>query len=201
MIQQIKKKGPAIFAISLFTLIAVVLLLLFLFFRKGFSFALLALLPISELRGAIPLGVLSYKWEIWAVYPSAVFLNALVAPLLFIFLDYIHPLLYRWSLYRKLFDRFIAKARVKLEKKVNQYGLWGIMLFIGIPLPITGAYTGIAGAWILGLDRKKSMIAALGGVMLSGLIVSAVVLTLASPNVSQGLKHFLEIFIKDSPKV
>jgi uncharacterized membrane protein len=48
------------------------------------------------------------------------------------------------------------------------------MLFVGIPLPITGAWTGTLGAWVLGLDKKRSMLAASGGVVMSATIVSLI---------------------------
>ena len=51
------------------------------------------------------------------------------------------------------------------------------MLFVAIPLPITGAWTGTIGAWVLGLDRKKSILFILLGVLISGIIVSTVIYT------------------------
>jgi uncharacterized membrane protein len=56
------------------------------------------------------------------------------------------------------------------------YGLWGVLLFVGIPLPITGAWTGTLGAWVLGLNRKKSMLAVSGGVLMSATIVSLILI-------------------------
>jgi uncharacterized membrane protein len=61
---------------------------------------------------------------------------------------------------------------MKLGPKIETYGTWGIMIFVGIPLPITGAWTGTLGAWVLGLDRKHSMLAASAGVIMSATIVS-----------------------------
>ena len=63
---------------------------------------------------------------------------------------------------------------MKLGPKIRKYGMWGILLFVGIPLPITGAWTGTLGAWVLGLDRKRSMLAASGGVAMSATIVSLI---------------------------
>jgi uncharacterized membrane protein len=63
---------------------------------------------------------------------------------------------------------------MKLGPKIRKFGLWGIMVFVGIPLPITGAWTGTLGAWVLGLDRKRSMLAASGGVVMSATIVSLI---------------------------
>ena len=63
-----------------------------------------------------------------------------------------------------------------MTRKVEIFGFWGVAVFVGIPLPVTGAWTGTLGAWILGLSRRKTLLAILIGVAISGLIVSAVVL-------------------------
>ncbi len=137
--------------------------------------AFLSLLPISELRGAIPYA-LTNDIPVYIVWPVCVLLNALVAPLVYIFLDYFHKLFNRWSWYSRIFDHFIEKARHKLHEKVEKYGYWGVTLFVAVPLPITGAYTGTLGAWVLGLDRKKTMLSVLTGVIISGTIVTLIVL-------------------------
>ena len=64
-----------------------------------------------------------------------------------------------------------------MSDKVGKYGLLGLMLFVAIPLPITGAWTGTIGAWVMGLDRKKSILFILLGVLVAGIVVSAVVAT------------------------
>ncbi len=168
------KQNKFILTLITFSAIIVTLILLFFFYRSGFIFALLSFLPISELRGSIPVAVFSSGWPILVAYLLAILLNWLVSPLVFLFLDYLHPLFYKWNFYKMIFDRFIAGARRKMAAKVDKYGMLGIMIFIGIPFPITGAYTGTAGAWILGLNRKKTMLAALGGVIISGFIVSTI---------------------------
>lgn len=84
-----------------------------------------------------------------------------------------------------------------MHNKVEKYGMLGIMIFIGIPLPITGVYTGTAGAWILGLNRKKTILAALGGVVMSGLIVSIIVLLIQYGLLSEESKNILNFFIKN----
>jgi uncharacterized membrane protein len=135
----------------------------------------LSLLPISELRGAIPYAYFNGV-PLAAAYGAAVIANALVAPLVFLFLDTLHLLFYRIGIYRSIFERTVSRARRKLEPKVARFGYIGVMLFIAVPLPITGAYTGTLGAWILGLNRRKTILAAVGGVVISGLIISAILL-------------------------
>ncbi|HUX12722.1 MAG TPA: small multi-drug export protein [Spirochaetia bacterium] len=134
---------------------------------------LLALLPISELRGAIPYALANgIPVVVSFLYCTA--LNALVAPIVYLFLSTIHRLLYRIAGYRRLFDRIIERARSKMQEKVERYGYVGVMLFVAIPLPVTGAYTGTLGAWILGLDRRKTFLAVAAGVCIAGVIVTTV---------------------------
>ena len=116
---------------------------------------LLSLLPISELRGAIPYAI-SQGIPFYIAWPVCVALNALVAPLVYLFLATFHKIFYKWTFYARLFDKIIENARHKLHDKVEKYGYLGVTLFVAIPLPITGAYTGTLGAWILGLSRKKN---------------------------------------------
>ncbi|GAB1481192.1 small multi-drug export protein [Treponema sp.] len=148
--------------------------------------AFLAFLPISELRGAIPFAIArGMDWR-WA-YLYAVSLNALVAPACWIFLSTFHKLFLRMAWYQHFFDRFVENARIKVHVGVEKWGWLGIALFVAIPLPITGAWTGTLGSWTLGLSRKKTMLAVIVGVCISGLIVVSVV--------TLGVKT-LELFIK-----
>lgn len=136
--------------------------------------ALLSLLPISELRGAIPFAVAN-GMPLGAAFAFCVTCNAMAGPLAFLFLDSIHKLLYRWGAYHRFFDRFVERARAKVHASVAKYGYWGLMVFVAIPFPLTGAWTGVLGGWILGIERKKTIIAVAAGVLIAGIIVSAVV--------------------------
>jgi uncharacterized membrane protein len=137
--------------------------------------ALLSFLPISELRGGIPFAVARGIPWYWA-YPFSAGLNALVAPCCWIFLSTLHKLFLRMSWYKNLFDRFVERARLKLHAKVERWGWLGIALFVAIPLPITGAWTGTLGAWVLGLGKRKTFAAVILGVIIAGAIVTAVVI-------------------------
>jgi uncharacterized membrane protein len=148
--------------------------------------AFLAFLPISELRGAIPFAVargMDWKWA----YLYAVSLNALVAPACWIFLSTFHKLFLRMEWYRTFFGRFVERARGKVHEQVEKWGWVGIAAFVAIPLPVTGAWTGTLGAWILGLGKRKTMAAVILGVAGAGAIVTAVVVL--------GVKA-LDLFVK-----
>lgn len=151
--------------------------------------ALLALAPISELRGAIPYAFIQGAPLLQAAVMGAA-INALVGPIAFTFLETLHLLLYRHlAWYVSLFDRFVERTRRKVEHKVERYGYWGIFLFVAVPLPFTGAWTGTLGAWLLGLDKKRSLLAVFGGVALSAIIVTAII-ALGFGEHSIFIKHF-----------
>lgn len=133
----------------------------------------LAFLPISELRGAIPFALAhGAPWP--AAYLVAVSVNALVAPAVWIFLSTFHRLFLRMAWYRSFFDRFVERARAKVHAGVEKWGWLGIALFVAVPLPITGAYTGTLGAWVLGLSKRRTLPAVVVGVLISGAVVTAV---------------------------
>jgi len=145
-----------------------------------------SLLPISELRGGIPVG-LSSGLPLSVVFPIAVLSNILVFPVFYLFLTFIHELLMKLNLYRRYFDFFLERTRRKIGPKVEKYGYLGLALFVAIPLPVTGAYTGTLGAWFFKMKKRKSFSAVILGVMIAGIIVSIVSVF--------GI-HMFDIFIK-----
>lgn len=137
---------------------------------------LLGIVPVSELRGAIPYAYFNGV-PLWLAAVIGILSNALVPFIGFLFLGTLHKLLDKWGAYHRLFEKTVAKARTKVGEKVRKYGLWGLMVFVAIPLPITGAWTGTVGAWVLGLDRKKSILSIMLGILISGTIVTTVIFT------------------------
>ncbi|UCD21671.1 MAG: small multi-drug export protein [Chloroflexota bacterium] len=124
--------------------------------------------PISELRGGIPLGILQYGIDPLFIFFIAIIANALIFfPVFFALRLFYDKLLYRIP----LFDKYLDNLRKRGEPKVEKYGFWGLILFVAIPLPITGAYTGTILAWLLGMDWKKAFPSVGMGVVVAGAIV------------------------------
>ena len=134
---------------------------------------ILSLLPISELRGAIPYALYN-KVGVIPAFLLCVGFNSLVSPILYLFVSTLHRLLSRWKWYSRAFDRIIERARRKVREPVEKYGYWGLAVFVAIPLPLTGAWTGAIGAWVLGMDAKKSILAITAGVAAAGIVVTIV---------------------------
>ena len=137
---------------------------------------LLGIIPISELRGAIPYAYF-HDVPLWLSAIIGMLSNMLVPLIAFLFLGTLHKLLDKIKAYHAFFEKTVARTQAKISDKVNKYGLLGLMLFVAIPLPVTGAWTGALGAWVLGLDKKKSTLFIILGIIISGLIVSTVIYT------------------------
>lgn len=133
-----------------------------------------SLLPISELRGGIPIA-LSNGFSIYSAFIICVLANILVIPLVFFFLDNLHDVFMRNKFYSKTFNRYIERKRNSLEKHIGtKWEFFALLLFVGIPLPITGAYTGTLLAWFFGLSRKKAYLALILGIIMAGIVVSLI---------------------------
>ena len=138
---------------------------------------LVSVSPISELRGGIPLGILEYKLDPLFVFCIAVIANALIFFPVFFALRF----LYDKFLFRvPLFDKYLDSLRKRGKPKVDKYGFWGLALFVAVPLPLTGAYTGTILAWLVGMDWRKAFAAVGVGVVLAGVVVLLITLGITS---------------------
>jgi len=137
---------------------------------------LITISPIFELRFGIPYGI-SKGLDPWFTFFIAVIANALIFfPIFFALRLFYEKLLYRIP----LFDKYLDNLRKRGKPKVEKYGFWGLTLFVAIPLPITGAYTGTILAWLLGMDWKKAFPAVGLGVIVAGVVVLLITLGVTS---------------------
>ncbi len=130
----------------------------------------IAMLPLIELRGAIPIAINVYKMQ-----PGLALLLGIVGSLLpaipiLYFLKWLEPYLKKVPELAKLMDNVYTRTRKK-GKLVQDYEVLGLILFIGIPLPGTGVWTGMLAAYIFDLPKKLSLLAALFGTTLAGTIM------------------------------
>ena len=135
---------------------------------------LLSLLPIAELRGGIPYAIISGINPLTA-YIICVGANLLSFPITYFFLTFFHSHFLKMEWYASLFEKFVERTRGKVQESVAKYGFWGLMVFVMIPLPVTGAYNCSFAAWLFGFEKKKAFLAVSLGVIIAGLIVTAVV--------------------------
>jgi uncharacterized membrane protein len=132
---------------------------------------LASLLPVGELRAGIPLAV-AQGADPLAALAVCVLANTLVAPFGFLFLNTAHRWLQRIPPYHRFTTRYLERARRKAHASLERWGMAGLMIFVAIPFPLTGAYTGTAAAWALGMRLSHALPAIIAGVAIAGIIVS-----------------------------
>ena len=139
----------------------------------GVVVLIVSMLPIFELRGGIPCGLL-LKLAWWKTYLTAVLGNMIPVVPLLLFLDPISKgLRHRMALADKFFEWLFARTRRRTEAGMRKYGVFfGLMIFVAIPLPVTGAWTGCAAAFLFGIRFRYSLPAVLAGVLIASIIVS-----------------------------
>ena len=143
--------------------------------KKYFWVLFISMLPLVEIRGALPYAV-GMDLPLVPSIIVAVIGNMIPVPFIFLFARKI----LEWGKDKKIIGRFFTwclqkgeKGGRKLEEKAGKGLYWALILFVGIPVPGTGAWTGMLAASILNMDFKKSTLAALGGVLLAGAIMLA----------------------------
>lgn len=134
-----------------------------------------SMLPVVELRGAIPMAfAFGLPW--WQAYIIAVLGNMIPVPFILLLINAV----IKWMAASrvKFFNKFANFLLSKVDKKraeIEKYSFWGLCIFIAIPLPATGAWTGSLVAAVIGMKPWKAFLSALFGVMLAGVIVTLIV--------------------------
>ncbi len=148
---------------------------------------ILAMLPITELRGAIPYAILELKIEPIPAFISAVLGNILIAIIILKLLGPISKFLSKHSkFFKNFFEKLFKKTHSKHAHKFILYGEIFLVLFVMIPLPGSGAWTGSLVSFLLGLKFRTAFPLITLGVILSGIIV-----TLISTGILEGLQILL----------
>ncbi len=134
-----------------------------------------AALPVSELRGAIPLAILTFGFSPAKSYILAVIGNLLPVIPLLLFLEPVSRRLRKFRMWRGFFDWLFERTR-KRGSLVQKYEAIGLVLFVSIPLPVTGAWTGCVAASLFNIKFRYAFAAIAAGVGLAGIIVTAITL-------------------------
>ncbi len=134
---------------------------------------LIAMVPVGELRAAIPFALTVYKMPVFESYVFSVAGN--MFPVLFLLagLDAVSGFLIRHSAAaRSFFSWLFTRTRSRFTGPYQKWGSLALVLFVAVPLPVTGAWTGSAAAYLFGIPRKKAFLLILCGVMIAGVIVT-----------------------------
>ncbi len=150
----------------------------------------LTCLPLFELRFSIPVAILSgnvelpmnlsisgFGWKWPYAFLFCVFINILLGPAVFLSLDIFTNLFLKIPIFSGIFNFLIKRSQKRVEKYVKKYGTLGVALFIGVPLPGSGSYSGALGAYMLGLTHWEFFKANVLGVIIAGTLVTIATIT------------------------
>ena len=134
---------------------------------------LVAMVPVVELRGAIPFGVVR-GLNLWTAIIASVLGNLVPVPFIILFIRRI----FAWMrAHMPKLDGLVTRMEKKAEKNraaVEKYAFWGLAILVAIPLPGTGAWTGALVAAMMEMRLKRAFPAIVSGVVIAGVIVSIV---------------------------
>lgn len=142
--------------------------------RDVLAVVLTAAAPLSELRGSIPLALAGLKMPLWEALFWSLLGNALPIFLIYALGGWWLELMERHrGFWARLTDRVLGRTRRKFDGKYERYGLLALTLFVAVPLPVTGVWTGTLAAFIFGIPLKKAW-----PYLVAGLLIAATVVTL-----------------------
>ena len=133
---------------------------------------LISFSPFGEARAGIPYGELN-GLPIMLVFIVGLVANLLVFPIFYKAIELANKHLWKNPLYKKTALFLALRARTKTTEVIKKYGVWGLMIFVMIPLPVTGAYIGTIAAFIFGISYQKSLIAISSGITISSIMVAS----------------------------
>ena len=156
---------------------------------KYLTVFLVSMVPLIELRGAVPIGTgmfLPWHWTLIV----AIIGNCLPIPIILIFVKAVLKWMRGCSIeiFNKVSNWLFEKAD-KNRPKIDKYGAWGLFLFVAIPLPGTGAWTGALVASLFDMKKGNALLSILGGVVGAGIIM-----TIVSQFGAQIVNFFVQLF-------
>lgn len=146
---------------------------------KEWFVALVSMVPVIELRGGLPVAY-AMGMSIWLALPLCIIANLLPVPFILWLITPIFNALKKTKLFRPMVEKLEARASGKSDR-VEKGWFWGLVLFVGIPLPGTGAWTGALIAAMLNIPFKKAFPAIVLGVLIAAAIVGMLVWGLLDP--------------------
>lgn len=142
---------------------------------KELIVVIIAALPVVELRGALPVAINVFHMPWYWAFCLAVIGNLLPVPILLLFFDSLAKAISKVDIGKRLVNWVLQRTR-RHGEVIERYERIGLILFVAIPLPVTGAWTGSIAAFLLGLKFNYAFLSILCGVIIAGAIVTCLCL-------------------------
>ena len=139
-------------------------------FPEWFQIFFGSMIPWIESRYVIPYALWEFNWELWQVFPLAILGNMMPIPFVLLFFKFVEKFLRRFRFWTKVMDWLFKRTRERADGKIIKYEYLGLIIFVAVPLPFTGAWTGSLIAYLFDLKFSKSLLTILLGVIISATI-------------------------------
>jgi uncharacterized membrane protein len=137
----------------------------------------IAALPIVELRGALPAAIFVYGMPWYEAFTLSIIGNLIPVPFILWGMPIAEKLLRKIPIFDRFFNWLFARTRRKAEDTIRIYGLIGLAIFVAVPLPATGAWTGSLAAYLFGFKKVPALLSITLGVIGAGIIITIICMT------------------------
>ena len=137
------------------------------FFPEWFQIFFGSMVPFLESRYILPYAMWEFNWQWWEAFPLAIIGNIIPIPFVLIFFKYVEKYLRNFVFWSNIMDKIFERTRIRANKKIENYETLGLLLFVAIPLPFTGAWTGSLIAYLFDLNFYRSLLIIFLGIIIS----------------------------------
>ena len=150
------------------------------FLPHWFQIFFFSMIPWFESRYVIPYAMLGLGWSWWHAFPFAIVGNVLPVPFILLFFHHVEKFLRRFRFWVNVMDWLFLKTRKRADRKIRRYEYFGLLLFVAVPLPFTGAWTGALVAYLFDLDFSKSLFTIFVGIVIAAFVMVGLTLTVGN---------------------
>ena len=137
---------------------------------------LISMIPITELRASIPIAIEVFGLPVWKTWIIAVIGDAIPAIVLLSIIPWLHKWVLKHKFLGKVLTHTLERAEKKFSGKYAKYGAIALIIFVGIPLPLTGSWTGSFAAFVFNIPFKKSAPLIFAGICVAATLVTLITL-------------------------
>jgi len=136
------------------------------------------MIPGVESKVAVPFAIYEFNWEWWQAFPIGLLGNIILVPFGLLFLYKLENFVRRFEKFEKIMDKIFSRIRKRADKKIQKYEYLALLIFVGVPLPLTGAGSGTIIAYLFNLKFSNSIIMIFIGVIIATSITTFLYLAL-----------------------
>ncbi len=141
------------------------------------TIVIITLMPFLELRAGIPYGIFATELHWSVVFLASISANTILGAVLYLLFNKMKAAATKVAGIERTYSYYVTRSQERIKPFVERYGELGLAIFIGVPLPGSGVYSGALGAYLLGMSFKRFMLANVIGVVIAGIIVLAISLS------------------------